>query len=124
MNYQKKIPVELEQLYKQKFGYAPWDYSYYAFPYVFGSTAGPHGGMGGQAMSTFTIECYYFEEKDYTLVFCDGEYDLIEGTIKPHDSLHRINWKRVRVTPKENVSDIKKIEPIQLSLLQNPKNPE
>ena len=31
---------------------------YYAWPQAFGSTAGPFGGIGGQAMTSFTIEAY------------------------------------------------------------------
>lgn len=31
---------------------------YYAYPEVFGSTTGPFGGIGGQAMTTFTIEAW------------------------------------------------------------------
>lgn len=31
---------------------------YYAWPQAFGSTAGPFPGIGGQAISTFTIEAY------------------------------------------------------------------
>lgn len=51
---------------------------YYAFPYTFGSTGGPFGGVGGQMMTTFTIEawvCY-----NYAVLFC-GER-LIKVTDK------------------------------------------
>lgn len=51
---------------------------YWAYPQVFGSTAGPFGGVGGQMMTTFTIEawvCY-----NYAVLFC-GER-LIKVTDK------------------------------------------
>ena len=124
MNYQKKIPTELEQLYKERYGQAIWDYSYYAWPHMFGSTAGPHGGIGGAAMSMFTVECYYFEEINVSLLICDGEYDFVEGFIKARDALRDVKWKRIAITPKESLPEVKKLESIQLGLLRNPKNPK
>ncbi len=130
MNYQKEIPKELQELYKQKFGSNIWDYSYYAWPYMFGSTAGPHGGMGRAVMSMFTIECYYDDEKNISLLFCDGEYDFVEGFFKIHDSLATVKWKRVKITSNEevksNVMTIRRIQSTgeQLNQLTNPKNPE
>lgn len=46
----------------------PQDLDYYAWPQTYGSTAGPFGGIGGQAMSTFTLEA--FENMGYAVVFC------------------------------------------------------
>lgn len=47
----KRLPQEAEYLDSSYF-------DYYAYPEVFGSTAGPFGGIGGQAMTTFTIEAW------------------------------------------------------------------
>lgn len=44
---------------------------YYAWPQVFGSTAGPFGGIGGQAMTTFTVEAWAFGP--VAIVFCKGK---------------------------------------------------
>lgn len=41
---------------------------YYAWPQVFGSTAGPFGGIGGQAMTTFTVEAWVCGE--VAVLFC------------------------------------------------------
>lgn len=46
--------------------------SYYAWPEVFGSTAGPFGGIGGQAMSTFTLEAYA-NDVGQAVIFCQGK---------------------------------------------------
>lgn len=47
----KRLPEEAKYL-------SPDDFEYYAYPETFGSTAGPFGGIGGQAMTTFTIEAW------------------------------------------------------------------
>ena len=41
---------------------------YLAWPQTFSSTAGPFGGVGGQAMTTFTIEAW--EANDIAIIFC------------------------------------------------------
>lgn len=49
--------------------YALPDYmQYWAWPQTFGSTAGPFGGVGGQAFTTFTIEAW--EANDIAIIFC------------------------------------------------------
>lgn len=47
----KRLPEEAEQ-------FLPDYMDYYAYPEVFSSTAGPFRGIGGQAMTTFTIEAW------------------------------------------------------------------
>lgn len=46
--------------------------TYFAWPQTFGSTTGPFPGIGGQAMSTFTIEAYS-DGRDAVL-FCKGKF--------------------------------------------------
>ena len=46
------------------------DTVYYAWPQRFGSTAGPFPGIGGAAVSTFTMEAWV--GRDSALVFCNG----------------------------------------------------
>ena len=48
------------------------DFDYFAWPEVFGSTAGPFGGIGGQAISKFTIEAYADSSRN-AVVFCRGK---------------------------------------------------
>lgn len=46
---------------------------YWAYPQIFGSTAGPFnapGRVSGQAMTTFTIEAWAYE--NYAVLFCQG----------------------------------------------------
>lgn len=43
---------------------------YFAWPQTFGSTAGPFGGIGGQAVSTFTIEAWW--DGSRAVLFCGG----------------------------------------------------
>lgn len=43
---------------------------YWAWPETFGSTTGPFRGIGGSAMTTFTMEAWVGSE--HVLVFCGG----------------------------------------------------
>ena len=45
---------------------------YFAWPQAFGSTAGPFGGLGGQAVTNFTLEVWS-DGKD-AAVFCNGKF--------------------------------------------------
>ena len=44
MNYQKEMPKEVIDIFKRA-GIDCYDFDYYAFPEIFGSTSGPHGGI-------------------------------------------------------------------------------
>lgn len=47
-------------------------FEYWAYPQVFGSTAGPFKGkIAGQAMTTFTIEAWAVD--DLAVLFCQGK---------------------------------------------------
>lgn len=72
MNYQKN-DESIEQFKKmasEKFGCHPDLLDYYAWPQNFGSTTGPFSGIGGQAISTFTIEALASGRK--ALLFSSG----------------------------------------------------
>jgi hypothetical protein len=56
--------------------------SYYAWPETFGSTSGPRGGIGGQAMTTFTIEVWVSDNA--TLYLCAGMYSWRDGGFQIH----------------------------------------
>lgn len=68
MNYQKDREDPRRQKAAEVLNTQPEYLAYYAWPQVFGSTAGPFPGIGGQAMSTFTIEAW-FDQKD-AILFC------------------------------------------------------
>jgi len=95
MNYQKEMPVEVEKILSDR-NLKPFDISYYAWPQVFSSTTGPRSGIGGQAMSAFTVEAYVCECGDgtYAIYLCNGMYLVEQGKFTP---LKRIlgGWKRL-----------------------------
>ncbi|NET30658.1 MAG: hypothetical protein F6K19_01470 [Cyanothece sp. SIO1E1] len=81
MNYQKEVPKEVvEILKKQCIAYCWLDY--YAFPEMFGSTAGPHGGIGGAAMSKFTIEAWVVDGIGPTIYRCGNRIKIKIGEYK------------------------------------------
>ena len=73
MNYQKEPPKDvIGILRKNNVQYL--DLDYYAFPQTFGSTSGPHSGIGGQVMSTFTVEAFVCDGIGPTVYVCAGRY--------------------------------------------------
>ena len=53
----------------------PEDLEYYSFPQSFGSTAGPFGGIGGQAITSFQIEVFTHQYGGYgAVIFCGGRF--------------------------------------------------
>jgi hypothetical protein len=87
MNFQKKLPVEVATILQDK--KLMWiDYDYYAIPYTFGSTSGPKKGIGGCAMSYFTVEAYEFEGETYFTVYvCSDTYYFSEDRYNPNISI-------------------------------------
>lgn len=79
MNLQHVSKEQALQFIKSKFGEETvkgwWitedTLEYWAYPQVFGSTAGPFGGIGGQAMTTFTIEAWVCG--CIAVLFCGGK---------------------------------------------------
>lgn len=60
----------------------PDSLDYWAWPQVFGSTAGPFGGIGGQAMTTFTIEAWVCGS--VAAIFCGGRVlKVVDNWIGP-----------------------------------------
>jgi hypothetical protein len=45
--------------------------SYYAWPQIFSSTSGPFDGIGGQSISTFTIECW--TDGKQAILYCNDK---------------------------------------------------
>ena len=54
---------------------------YWAWPQVFGSTTGPFGGIGGQAMTTFTIEAW--ADGSHAVLFCCGKPIKVTDKFQP-----------------------------------------
>ena len=53
---------------------SPYDLDYHSFPMVFGSTAGPFGGIGGQALTTFQIEVVTNGWTKESCVYANGRF--------------------------------------------------
>lgn len=45
---------------------------YFAWPQSFASTSGPFGGIGGQAITTFTLEAW--SDGRNAAIFCNGKF--------------------------------------------------
>lgn len=50
------------------------DLSHYGFPKCFSSTAGPFGGIGGQAITTFQIDVFESAIDGRAAVFANGRF--------------------------------------------------
>jgi hypothetical protein len=47
---------------------------WYSWPESFGSTAGPHGGAGGQTVTSFQVFGLMNHVNDFALLFCGGKW--------------------------------------------------
>ena len=56
---------------------------YWAWPTVFGSTTGPFAGVGGQAMSTFTLEAWHDTWTGKAVIFCQGKILRVVERFEP-----------------------------------------
>ena len=66
----KYEPTELLKEAAEKLDTETQFISWYSWPETFGSTAGPRGGIGGQAMTTFQVHGFIGQEK--ALMWCCG----------------------------------------------------
>lgn len=92
MNYMRKPPEEVLQILKER-QIQYYDIAYYAWPQMFGSTAGPCGGIGGQAMSTFTVDAWVCDGTGPTVYICAGMYSFDDNKFEPFNRIK--NWIRL-----------------------------
>lgn len=52
---------------------------HFCYPLTFPSTAGPRHGIGGQALTTFTVHAWSSVDVNKTLYVCAGMYKLEDG---------------------------------------------
>ena len=90
MNYQNKPPQKVLDILK-KHNVEYWSIDYYAYPETFGSTAGPREGIGGCAMSTFTVEAWVCDGSGPTVFMCAGMYCFDDSRWKPFKRADK--WK-------------------------------
>lgn len=50
----------------------PGELSYISWPEAFSSTAGPFGGVGGQAFTTFQLDAFDYD--GHAAIFCNGRF--------------------------------------------------
>jgi len=72
-----ETPKEVIEIFK-RVGIECNDFDYYKFTQMFGSTSGPHGGIGGAAMTEFDVEAYVYEDVA-TVYVCSGKLKLRKG---------------------------------------------
>jgi len=95
MQYQYDAPPEvLAILDKRDVGY--FNVNYYAWPQMFGSTAGPCHGIGGQSMSTFTVQAWVCDDAGPTVYTCAGMYYFEDEPFKPFKTIK--NWREIPPT--------------------------
>lgn len=99
MNYEKKPPENVLNILQMKSEVV--DCSYFAWPQTFGSTAGPHPGIGGQAISSFTVEAWVNLADNTAIYVCGNMYHWTEHWKGP--CTHIENWKKLPITPKDAV---------------------
>lgn len=69
---QKEAFEMLKRKYGEQFPYEIYDeLDYYSWPKVYGSTAGPFGGCGGQSFTTFQIEAW--SDGYFGVLFCGNK---------------------------------------------------
>lgn len=82
MSYQSKTPQFVKDLFDKK-NISVSFIDYYAWPVTFPDTTGPRGGIGGQAMSTFTVQCYVANGGCESIKVCDGYYYFDNSKFEP-----------------------------------------
>jgi len=86
MNFQKKPPEDVVQILNER-NIDFIDTSYFAWPQIFSSTAGPHGGIGGQAISTFTVEAWVSDGIGPTVYVCSNMYSFSHDKFEPFKNI-------------------------------------
>lgn len=88
MDYQRQIKDQVLQILKdRKAQYC--GIAYYAWPQTFGSTSGPCGGIGGCAMSTFTVEAWVCDDYGPTVYTCAGMYHFENERFEPFKNINK-----------------------------------
>lgn len=92
MDYQHKTPIKILEIFKKnKIEF--YGINYYAWPQTFGSTSGPTQGIGGSAMSTFTVEAFVCDEVGPTIYLCCGMFHFEDEKFKPFK--HIKHWSKL-----------------------------
>ena len=57
----------------------PEDLMVWSWPEIFGNTSGPHGGVGGQAITTFQVVAFQTNNGPNMIKWCDGVWKKWDG---------------------------------------------
>jgi len=60
---------------------------WWSWPEVFGSTAGPRGGIGGQTVTTFQVFGFWDDASDTGILYCSGFW-------RPWRNFPQLRWQR------------------------------
>ena len=71
MNHEKTLPSISAEAVAQELECLPEHLEYWAWPQVFGSTAGPFGVVAGQGMTPLTLEAWH-DGGGMAIIFCQG----------------------------------------------------
>ena len=94
MNFQRTTPEYVIKLLKeQKPKLLSDDLSYYAFPMTFGSTCGPRPGIGGSAMTVFTVESWVESVEGWVVYVCAGMYSVSRRTFSMNPKIG--SWQKI-----------------------------
>ena len=93
MNYQNKPNQKILDILEKR-GVKYFDIEYFAWPQTFGTTTGPCGGIGGCAMSSFTVEVWVCDGYGPTIYVCNGMYHLDDSEFEPFKRID--TWMRIR----------------------------
>ncbi len=94
MNSQKRPPDDVLWILKKN-NVQFIDVFYYAWPEMFGSTAGPRKGIGGQAVTTFTVEAWVCDDLGPTVYICAGMYSFDDSRFEPFKTID--DWKQISI---------------------------
>ena len=64
------------------------DVEFYSWPETFGSTSGPHGGCGGQMMTSFQVSAWHNMNTGEAVLECAGKQKLV----KDFQHKYFLNW--------------------------------
>ena len=92
MNCQRKAPKHVIEILKDN-GVDYIDIDYYAWPQLFGGTAGPSMLAGGATISAFTVEAYVCAPCGPTVYICCGMFYYEDKRFEPFKNISA--WKKI-----------------------------
>ncbi len=93
MNCQKKVPEVVKKILQNNgVQFSEDEIHYYAWPQLFNTTAGPKKTVGGDAITSFTVEVYVCE-RGPAVYLCANMYYFEDEKFKPFKEIYI--WKEI-----------------------------